>query len=91
MRSRHSSPPIARAASDGQMVASCARLLSSVAMVSSSFWSVAVTPCARHPAEQYFTESQSSAHFARHWMRRPHEAQVLSARSRAFSDSLLAR
>ena len=38
-------------------------------------------------AEQSFAESQLSAHFARHSMRRPHEAQVLSALSRAGSDS----
>ena len=49
-------------------------------MVSSSWRSVAFTPCERQALEQYLTASQLLAHFARHSMRRPHEAQVFSAR-----------
>ncbi len=87
IRSRHSSPPMARAASEGQIVQSCARAWSSVTMVASSCKSVALTPCDRHAAEQYFTKSQFLAHFARHSMRRPQEAHVLSARTAAASAS----
>lgn len=79
MSSCQLSPPIALAASEGQMVASFARWPRSVTMVSSSLRSVASTPCRRQASEQYLTDSQSRAHFARHSMRRPQEAHDLSA------------
>jgi hypothetical protein len=39
-----------------------------------------LAPVARHLSEQYFTLSQSRAHFLRHVNGRPHEAHVLVGR-----------
>ena len=75
------SPPTRRAASDGQIDASRARLSSSASIAASSASSVVVVRARRQASEQYFTCSQLRAHFDRHCIVRPQRAHVFSGRS----------
>ena len=78
MRFRQSLPPIARAASEGQIEAPADRVDSRSSIVRSNCRSVSLTPCRLQASEQYFTFAQSRAQDARQVMRRPHDAQVRS-------------
>ena len=67
-----SSPaPTALAASDGQIVASCARCDNSSRIAASNARSVTDGLDRRHASEQYRTSSQSRSHFLRHSIVRP--------------------